>query len=175
MALASLLQNSPHLVAMDTMSQNAFAAIDLSVALVYVIDVAPVEALNALAVQLDVLGWRGWLFADTEEKKRDLLKKAITLHKKKGTPWAIREALKSVGYLGADIIPQAGVVHDGSIDYDGSETYSGGYWANFLVRVHVPQGYTVTATDIEIAERLISEYKNERSFLTAIEWIEDPA
>jgi hypothetical protein len=175
MALASVLQAIPHLKAFETMAEQRFASIDLSVLAMYYITLVPAAALPYLAMQLDVLGWKGWLFAATEDQKRDLLRKAIELHRKKGTPWAIREALKSVGFLGADIIPQAGVVHDGSIDYDGAETYAGGFWANFLVRVHVPEFYTPTAEDIETAEKIISEYKNERSFLTAIEWIEDPA
>jgi hypothetical protein len=175
MAVASIIEGVPHLKAFETMAEQRFASIDLSVVLMYYVSLAPAAALPYLAEQLDVLGWKGWLFATTEQQKRDLLRKAIELHKKKGTPWAIREALKSVGYLDADIIPQAGVVHDGSIDYDGSETYAGGFWANFLVRVHVPQAYTPTIEDENIVTKIISEYKNERSYLTAIEWINDPA
>ena len=174
MAVASVIEGIPHLKAFETMAEQRFSAIDLSVVAMYFIPLAPAAALPYLAEQLDVLGWKGWLFATTDDQKRDLLKKAVELHKKKGTPWAIREALISVGYLGADIIPQAGVVHDGTIFYDGSETYAGGFWANFLVRVHVPQAYTETAEDIETATRIIREYKNERSYLTAIEWVQDP-
>lgn len=175
MALASSLEGVPHLKAFETMAETVFSALDLSVVAMYVVPTAPASALPYLAEQFNLLGWKGWIFADTDQKKRDLILKAITLHKKKGTPWAIREALKSVGFIDADIIPQAGVIHDGSIDYDGAETYSGGFWANFLVRVHVPQLYTPTADDIDTAEKIISEYKNERSELTAIEWINDPA
>jgi hypothetical protein len=174
MAIASVLQSSPHLVALVSMAEQRFQAIDKSVVLMYFIDSAPTLALEALAAQFDVLGWKGWLFADTDDKKRDLLKKAISLHRKKGTPWAIRESLISVGFLGADIIQAVGRIYNGAINFDGAENYAGGFWANFIVRVHIPFAYTPTSSDITTATRIINEYKNERSFLTALEWVEDP-
>lgn len=171
MALASALQDVPHFVAFDTMAQEVFSGIDLSVAAMYLLDSVPAEALPALAEQFNVLGWKGWLFADTEAKRRALIRSAIAIQQKKGTAWSIRQALVAVGYLGAEFVPQTGVVHDGSIDYDGAETYAGGFWANFLIRVWVPQDYTPVPQDDETVGRIVEEYKPARCNMTGIEYV----
>lgn len=175
MPVASSIENIPHLKAFDTMAQTAFAAIDKSIVLMYLIDTAPVDALTYLAQQLDVLGYKGWLFADTEAKKRELLKKAITLHKKKGTVFAIREALIAVNpnYTGVEVFKLNGAIYDGSEIYDGSIDYASGFWAQFYVRIYVELDYSVTNADKELARRIIEEYKNERSQLVFVEFWKD--
>ena len=172
MPLASAISSIPHLAAFEQMAEQSFAGIDKTVILMYMVDIAPADALPYLAEQLDVLGYRGWLFAETETERRDLLKKAITLHKKKGTPFAIREALWAVHdqYQEIEIIKAPGVNFDGTEDYDGNIDYAGGFWANFIVRIHVPNDYTVTDDDRELAERIIEEYKNARSQLILLEF-----
>jgi P2-related tail formation protein len=70
-----------------------------------------------------VTGYRGWLLADTEAQKRELLKVAIELHRYAGTPFAIEKALQSVGFIGATIIenPVALFRYDGLFNYDGDQ------------------------------------------------------
>lgn len=172
MPLASAISSIPHLAAFEQMAEQAFASIDKTVVLAYLIDTVPADALPYLAEQLDVLGYKGWLFAETEAEKRDLLKKAITLHRKKGTPFAVKEALRAVNpqYGEIQIIKAPGVNYDGEENYDGNIDYAGGFWANFIVRIHVPDTYVVTGDDRELAERIIEEYKNERSQLILLEF-----
>lgn len=170
--LASILESTPHLAAFKTMAEQRFAAFDRTVLLMYLIDTAPSQALENLARQFDVLGWKGWLFAETEQEKRDLLKKAIELQRKKGTPFAIREALRAVNdqYGQIDIIKVEGELFDGTHDFDGDIDYAGGFWANFLVRIFVPDAYPFSAEDNILARRIINEYKNERSQLLFVDW-----
>lgn len=51
---------------------------------------------------LDLLAWQfhieGWERIETVEEKRKAIKSAIQLHRYKGTPWAVKHALKSIGH-----------------------------------------------------------------------------
>lgn len=168
MQIASGISSVAHLVAFVTVAEQRYFDIDLSKILIYLVDNAPAEVLPYLADQFDVLGYKGWLFADTEEKRRALLKKAIVLHKKKGTPWAIREALKAIGYVDAEIIEGAGgITYDGTVNYDGTQDYGGGSsWANFIVRVTVDESL---GDDEEIITNVVNAYKREACNLIAVE------
>lgn len=163
--LPTSIANVPWLAAMDAVAEQRYLALDLSIILMYVVDTAPEPALFYLAEQFDVLGNKGWNLANTEADRRALIKRAIELHQYKGTPWAIKEALKSVGFDDAIIIEGVGIDYDGTYDYDGIITYSGGNWATFRVIVVLPDDFTIDAGNIELARSLILEYKNARSHL----------
>ncbi len=77
---------------------DRLGSIDLTPLLVYLIDYVTPSALPHLAEQFHVTGLEGWELAETEEEKRALIKKAIELHRYRGTPWAVKEALKAVGF-----------------------------------------------------------------------------
>ena len=73
--------------------------IDLSPLLVYYVDHTEKTALHHLAEQFHIMGNEGWTFAKTEEQKRALIKNAIQLHRHKGTPWAVKEAISQFGFF----------------------------------------------------------------------------
>lgn len=54
--------------------------------------------IELLAEKWSVTGYDGLLVADSESSKTKLIKNAIHLHKYKGTPWAIREVLRTLGF-----------------------------------------------------------------------------
>ncbi len=168
--LASGLQGARHITALVDTAEIAFNAIPVENLLMYVVDFAPESALIFLAEQFNVLGWKGWRLATTEAQKRNLIKQAVILQQKKGTAWAIKNALKTAGFVDATIIKGAERVYDGSFQYDGSEDYGGGFWATFAVRIDIPLGYVPTPEDQNAAEKLINEYKNERSALIGVTW-----
>jgi phage tail P2-like protein len=56
------------------------------------------------------LGYKGWKLANTEDDKRSLIKKAIELHRYKGTVWAVKEAMKSIGFTDAVLIEHTGSI-----------------------------------------------------------------
>jgi P2-related tail formation protein len=171
--MANLYPNSlakhDHIKAFDTVTEQRLADLATSNMLVYLIDNVVPEALPVLASQFDVLGNKGWLFADTEQKQRDLLKNAIKLHKTKGTPFAIKNALANIGLQNAQIIEGSSFTPD---YYNGVRTFNGAVnfgnysWAEFRVLLDITTvGATLTPTLYDLALALIDEYKNVRSHL----------
>ena len=171
--LASGISNKPHLVAFDEMAEARLAALDLSVLLIYLIDIVNVDALPILAEQFDILGFKGYGLASTEADKRAVIKKAIELHRYKGTPWSIREALKTLGYPTTTIqerIAAVPVPLDGSWEYDGSRFYGvpSSAWATFRVIVSAVQTGVITQQIASDIRALMLEYKNARSALIGL-------
>lgn len=139
-----------HIEAFDLASKASLDELQLEVLLIYLIDQVDAKALPILADQFDVLGYKGWRLANTEADQRSLIKKAIELHRYKGTPWAVQEAMKSIGFDDALILEHVN-----------------GHWANFKVQLF---NKSVPITDQSIADldKMIREYKNTRSNLVEI-------
>lgn len=85
-----------YIAAMDKAIALYLQTIPLGEILVYMIDEVDARALPILAEQFDVLGYKGMRLALTEADKRALIKKAIELHRYKGSVWAVREAMKAI-------------------------------------------------------------------------------
>ncbi|MEJ5227176.1 phage tail protein I [Thermodesulfovibrio sp.] len=102
---------------------------------------------------LDLLAWQfhieGWELAETEEEKRALVKKAIELHRYKGTPWAVKKVFETLN-LDAEIQEW--------FQYEGEP-----YKFKVFLRSIVQNEETYTSLI-----KLINEYKNERSWLDSI-------
>lgn len=169
--LANSVKNIPHIAAFDDMMSERFAQIDLTPLMMYVIDTAPTEALIFLAEQFHVIGLEGTYFADTEDKLRALIKKAIELHKYKGTPWSIKEALKVIGIADAQIQEGLSYTYNGSYYHGGSITYGGSVWAAFRVKIDINGLAAVDAAYASQIKGLINEYKNVRSWLVDVTFL----
>lgn len=124
--------------------------IDLTPVLVYLIDTVDPTALPVLADQFHILG-EGWQFARTEAEQRQLLKRAIELHRYKGTPWAIQQVL--------DTLQLSGKVSEW-FDY-------GGQPYHFKISVDVTSR-GIDADTLSMLTTLVNEYKNVRSHLELI-------
>lgn len=99
-------------------------------------------------------------------QQRELVKSAIELHRFKGTPWSIKEALRRVGFGGATIIEGVGQYYDGSFYHNGAVTYSGlNNWACFRVIFDLGNFKGINAAQTADLQSLIAEYKNARSKL----------
>lgn len=144
----------PHLVAFDMAMKRQLDKIPLQVLLVYLVDNVPAAALPLLAAQFDVLGYKGWRLATTEQAQRDLIKRAIELHRFKGTPWAVEEALKSIGFTDIELIEHVPSMH----------------WATFRVRI-TNENIMLTEDSITDIIAMINEYKNARSHLVDVQMI----
>lgn len=92
----------------------------------------------------------GYRFADTLQKKQDLVKAALVLHRQKGTLYAVKEVLNILGIKG--------YIYEW-FEY-GGEPYC------FKVEAHITQEFG--EKDIETLETLITEFKNIRSHLESI-------
>lgn len=136
-----------------SLMEQRFDALDLNALLVYLIDLVTPSALPALAEQFHVTGLEGWVFTRTEQERRTLIKNAIELHKYKGTPWAIKQVLKTLG--------QTGQMEEW-FDYQG-EPYC------FKVMLYfATHGIDEVTCNALIA--MIHEYKDVRSYLEALEF-----
>jgi phage tail P2-like protein len=125
-------------------------------------DTCPPEFLPYLAWSLSVDFWE---LAQTDDERRDLILGAIQWHRKRGTPWAIKQALAAFGYPVLELIEQmdyhaqwvaaGGHVLDGSWMLDGTvvlstpETASNGqimrrtalnHWAQYAIRLNATSG-----------------------------------
>lgn len=171
--LASGISNVDHLAAFDEMVESRFANIDVESVLIYLIDTVDADALPILAEQFDVLGYKGYGFAQTDQEKREVIKKAIELHRYKGTPWSIKEALKAVGYYNAVIQERltGSITYNGANTYNGSNIYGPGHWADFRVIIDLGPTAGVNAQTVADAVALINEYKNVRSRLRDLSYM----
>ena len=71
--------------------------IDLSVLMVFLVDIVDSSALPWLGEQFSLSG-DGWELAESDDVRRMLIKAAIELHRYKGTPWSIREVIRRFGF-----------------------------------------------------------------------------
>lgn len=131
--------------------EERFAGLDLSAMLVYLIDVVPASVLPHLAEQFHVLGYEGWLFAEGEAERRALIKQAVELHRHKGTPWAIEQALATVLGLSSQVSEW--------FQYNGNP---------YRFRVDVEVTRSLTQADHDAIYALVLEYKNVRSRIDVV-------
>jgi hypothetical protein len=157
--LAEGIKQYAHIAAFDRMAEVRSANLDLSVLLVKLIDLTPAALLPFHAEELGVLGYKGWIFADTDLKKRNLLKSALLLHRKAGTGFAIRRALAVIGFPDAVIIEHMpSHYYNGQYYYNGTINYGSYHWANFRVILPLPVG-GVNPTLISNIKNVIEAWK----------------
>lgn len=145
--LADSIAHVSHFAAFDMLVKKRFSEIELDKLLIYIIDTVHPDAIPYLAKQFDVLGYKGFRLAQNETEQREIIKRSIELHRFKGTLWAVKEALKAVGYGDAVV-----------------EEHVEGHWAKFRVTVDIGT-HPVNASEIEEVVKMIEEYKNARSKL----------
>ncbi|MEO1766801.1 phage tail protein [Thiobacter aerophilum] len=142
--------------------------------LTYLVAAVPSGYLPELVRQFHIAGIEGGRFAATDDERRRLIRESIALHRKKGTPWAIRRALAQIG-VEAELIEPRDVRRayaalnplrlDGAWRLDGAghvlkavEIASGlpyiEHWATFLVRINLDlaRGYDMAAVREAIRE-----------------------
>lgn len=151
--LASGISNVPHLAAFDQVAEKMFSEIDFQKLLVYIIDTVDASAIPALAEQFDVLGFKGMRLATTEAQQREVIKKAIELKRFKGTVWAVKEALRAIGYPSAVLTENAGAGENG--------------WAEFQIDLDGGNNM-ISASTIDDILKNVEEYKNTRSHLIGV-------
>lgn len=116
------------------------AEYDLEQLVPLLIDNVDSSALVHLAEWFSILGVEGWNDADTDEKKRDLLKNAILIHRTKATPFSIKESLRRAGFevkrieegtknftvpVAPSIKPKYALKYDGTAKFNGAYNYGG--------------------------------------------------
>jgi phage tail P2-like protein len=146
--------------------------IDLSPLLVYLIDNVHASALPVLAEQFALMGEDGWSLAESDDARRALIKRAIELHRYKGTPWAVREVIRRLGFGEVDLIEGRLVrCRDGSATYNGDYVHGrSNAWAEYIVKLKQP----ITRDQAEKLQVVIERYAPARSLLIALDYTAVP-
>jgi phage tail P2-like protein len=66
--------------------------------LVYLVDVCADELLPVLADEWGIAGHPIWRLAKSAEQQRAVLKSAPEINRRAGTPWAVREVVRALGW-----------------------------------------------------------------------------
>ncbi len=143
------------LVLLEQLIAERLNRLDLSGLLVNLIDRVEASALVWLGKQFSLFG-DGWELANEESARRELIKTAIEIHRYKGTPWAIKQALAVLGFGDAVLIEHTGYrMHDGSFRHDGSEVYRSPNWWEYDLKLARPitreQAVKIRLALVEIA------------------------
>lgn len=130
-------------------------------------DRCPVRLLPWLAWAMAVDGWE---LAESEAAQRSLIKNSLAMHRKKGTPWAVRQIIRSLGF-GEAVIVEGRLIRR----RDGSTTRNGDYvhgavnaWAQYIVKL----GRPITKDQAAMLRSAIGRYAPGRSELVALDYTE---
>lgn len=167
--IAGALKNSPHIALFDTVASERFNGIETQNLLVFNFDTIDARLLDTLASDFGLLGYNGWILAETEQQKRELLKSAVALKKIMGTPYAIKKFAKDLGIQGEVIIEEGvGFQYNGTYQYDGTVQYGAGNWALFAVKFDATLNPGLTSDRLEMFRRFINSIKPARSKLISL-------
>lgn len=118
---------------------------------------------------IDLLGWQFHLesydLAYSLDEKRSMVRKAIELHRYKGTPWAVIESLKAAGFYNAEVIEYGHNKYDGTWKFDGSRRYNAPESYKFRVVIDTGSLKGINPETISKILKCINDYKNVRSHL----------
>ena len=131
-----------------------------------------VDALTNIDLLIDVdnLIESGGLVTEmvlTEAAQRELLKSAIALHRYRGTPWAIKQALGSLGWTTVSLLE--GQTSWGGVAYPPSQG-----WAVFRVTIDLAAGQGVSIGAASTAVAAVNFFKPARAWLDSV-WFGVPA
>lgn len=147
---------------------ETFDGLDLGAMAVYLVDQVKASLLPSLAEQFSLLDEAAWLLAESEAARRNLIKNAVTLHRYKGTPWAIRELIRLLGFGEVTLLEGLG-----GLDYDAEATFNGvrvygdtGSWPVYRVFLNQP----VTNDQAELLHRVLRATAPARCRLASLEY-----
>lgn len=103
------------------------------------------SAAHCLDAALPWLSWtlsvEAWHEAKSDDARRALILNSIEIHRRKGTPWAIRLLIRSLGFGEVTIIERVGGrTHDGSFRRDGEFPHASlaATWATYKISLERP-------------------------------------
>jgi P2-related tail formation protein len=131
-----------------------------------------VDALTNIDLLIDVdnLIESGGLVTElalTEAAQRELLKNAIGLHRFRGTPWSVKQALASLGWTSVSLL-------EGQTSWGGVAYPSNQGWAVFRVMIDLAAGQGVSLGAASTAVAAVNFFKPARAWLDSL-WFAVPA
>lgn len=162
----SIIETSEKFTALADLGKR-LNRLDKSQIMTSFVDLVPVEFLELLAEKWSVTGYDGWLLAESTEAKRKLIKRAVELHRYKGTPWAMREIIRQLGF-GEVLIDEGGLKkHNGLIRLRNGFHRRGSTsnWAEYqLIFLTTP----VSKSKAKIIALAVQQYAPARCFLSGL-------
>lgn len=128
------------------------------------------------SLELDHLAWQfhvdAWPPGMILENKRKTIANAILLHRRKGSVWSVREALRSIGYADAEILEgEPPLTYNGSATYGSAGDYTGSArWAMFSVAVDLGEEMGVSAAEVSEMVSAVNAYKPLRCHLRGVSY-----
>lgn len=150
---------------------DRMGTVDLTPMLVYLVDNVVASALPHLLEQFHVAGTEGGTLAENATNRRSLIKRAIALHRIKGTPAGLKQAISDAGFGAVEIIERPGELkYNGAARYDGLHTYGpdADEWAEY----HLTMSRPVTHDQAELIRALCYEFAPARCLLKNIVYTE---
>lgn len=170
--------------------------IDLTPLLIYRLDSTPDGALAFLAWQFDILSplWQlvaplsqsidaltnidtlididtllqgGGEATAATQPQRELLRVAIPLHRFRGTPWAIKTALASLGWNDVELL-------EGQTSWGGTSYPASQGWAVFRVRIRLGERQAVETGVAETIVASVEFFKPARAWLDSVWFVLPP-
>jgi P2-related tail formation protein len=170
MILPGPIAVNPYYAALSQTIQQRYESLLTGNMIASMYDTVPESVLDTLAAENNMLGYWGWYWADTTQKKRNLLKNADLLKSTVGSSFAIIHALEMIGIPNAIVVERlGGIRYDGTHYFDGTFTYNGLSWATFKVLIPVHYYNQMNSDQLLDLEHLINTYKRLVCHLVAIE------
>ncbi|ORC47102.1 phage tail protein I [Burkholderia sp. A27] len=114
----------------------------------------------------------GWELAESEDAKRALIKGSLALHRRKGTPWAVREVIRRLGFGEVELVEgRLARRRDGSITRNGDHVHGrANAWAEYIVKLQQP----VTRDQADSLKAVLGRYAPARSLLALLDYTAVP-
>lgn len=94
---ADIIIQDPKYTALADLSKRC-KTLPISQIMTTIVDLLGDEFMPLLAEKWSVTGYDGEFLAESDSSKRALIQTAVELHRYKGTPWAIREVIRRLGF-----------------------------------------------------------------------------
>lgn len=149
----SSLQNNPDIIAICQALQPEFDAVDSEIDNILFmpnLENQPDYVLEHLAWERKLGSEDGWLLADTNDKKVNLIRNAYEIKRYKGTPYAVEKALELVGLTGT--------IQEW-FEYGGAP-----YW----FRINIDGTQNFTPQQLDLLDYYVIKNKNTRSWCMLI-------
>lgn len=99
--------------------------------------------------------------------QRALIKIAIQLHRSRGTPWAVKNGLGTLGWEGVSLA-------EGQASWGGTQYPADQGWALFRVLIQLEQDQTVDSQAVDTAVATVNFFKPVRSWLDSLSFALPP-
>jgi len=104
----------------------------------------------------------------TEAAQREMLKSAVPLHRFRGTPFAVKQALASLGWRQVNLL-------EGQSSWGGAAYPSSQGWAVFRVMIDLIEGQRVPSGAASTTAAAVNFFKPARAWLDSIWFVTPPA